>query len=518
VARPIEVVFVLLLLAGFAYALRITEHVYFYADDWLVIPQSWTFAGFLRPYNNSLSLISVASDRLLTSVFGFTYRPFMVVSLAALFLVPASYFFTTRRQFGTALAAFFALPLLWYGSHISLLPTVLNHNLALVGGIFCAAALNRGKRADIVLAAALALSLCAAGGGVAVAGACIVHCLCTRPHLRRWIAIAAPLSLWIVWWLVYVRSTSDIGPYAIGPSDITVFIRDLFYAAFRNIALDNVVVAWLLLAAFVAYGIRVLISGLRNSANFVAWSIGIIFWGVGIAQSRGVFSDASAFRYRYTALGFVLLAIVPVYPISWPIRTRLETDRRALYAAAAVILVLGAARGLAVRSDLRTFGEVQNNIGLTTRGESLVIGMKPAVEPDDRKLTFAFGWSTVGDVRAVLEHYGNPLAATPQNADRRLVELGAVRMSASATRNIACRRPTQPISYRGPTDGSLVIAARDTPIDVEVRRFADSWVRLGAINSGEAKQIILPMFGVTVPWQVRVVSAANACVESRARG
>ena len=105
------------------------------------------------------------------------------------------------------------LPLVWYGRYISLNPSQLNHYLALLGGIGCAAALNRGRRADWVLAGSLAFSLCSAGGGVAVAAACLVH---NALHASAAATLARRAwsrhSLWLVWWLIAVGHTSDTGP------------------------------------------------------------------------------------------------------------------------------------------------------------------------------------------------------------------------------------------------------------------------------------------------------------------
>ena len=60
-------------------------------------------------------------------------------------------------------------------ANLELRPATLNHYLMAVGTIGSAAALNRGRRADGVLAGTVTLSLAAAGGGLTVAIGCLCH-------------------------------------------------------------------------------------------------------------------------------------------------------------------------------------------------------------------------------------------------------------------------------------------------------------------------------------------------------
>ena len=122
-----------------------------------------------------------------------------------------------------------------------------------------------------MLAAALTLSLCSAGGGVAVAAACVVHNACTRAPVRRWLAVLGPSLLWFVWWLTANGGPTDLGPFGLSASNTVRFIRDLAYTPFDSAARGNAVVAVALLAAFVGYGIWAVSKGLRAGANFLAW-------------------------------------------------------------------------------------------------------------------------------------------------------------------------------------------------------------------------------------------------------
>ena len=366
-SHPVEVVFALLLIVAFAYELRITRGAYFFWDEWNLINQGGSLGGMFDPFHQALGFVIILHYRVLTELFGFDYTPVRVVALIGFVSVSAAYFLTTRRQFGAPLAALLALPLLWVGRYVSTSPNELNHQLALLGAIVCAAALNRGRRADWLLAAALAFALLSAGGGLAAAAACLVHNACTRAHLRRWLAVLAPTLLWGVWYLSFLGKV-DLGPNAMSSAQALRFLRDLSYTPFDSVALGVTAIGVVLAVAFVAYAIWALTRGLDHGANVLAWSMGLVAWGVGLVNSRGLLADTVTFRYRYFALGMVLLAVVPRRPIVWPARFPITTGGRWSLAASGVILVLGVGRGMAMRGDLQASAADWNQVGRVTRG------------------------------------------------------------------------------------------------------------------------------------------------------
>ena len=165
------------------YAQHVSHGLYFWSDDLRVIQQAGSWGRLLKPYNGALSTMSLLIDRASAEIGHLSFTPFMIAGALSLVAVPVSYYFTTRRQFGPPFAAVAAMTLLWC-REMDLRPAGLNHYLALAGGIFCAAALNRGRRADGVLAGALVISLVSAGGGLVIAGACLVHNALVRPPVR----------------------------------------------------------------------------------------------------------------------------------------------------------------------------------------------------------------------------------------------------------------------------------------------------------------------------------------------
>ncbi len=516
-AHPVEIVFALLCVGAFVYELRITRESWWYLDDWSGIQQSSAISQLLKPYNGSLILVSLLIYRVLLEVFGFDYTPFRVIGLLCLVGVPASYFFTTRRQFGAALAALLALPLLWFGKYVSLFPADLNHNLALICAIVCAAALNHGRRADIVLFVALAVAFASSGEGVAIAAACLIHSACLRAPLRRWIAIVIPTLLWVVWWIVAIdHHHSSLGHFTRTPSQMLDLVRNLAYAAFQSAALGSTVFTVALAAAFIAYGVWTVTRGLDRAANFLAWAPAAAIWIVGLGTTRGVFVSLTVFRYRYTVLCLILLAVVPRRPIVWPSWFPIVKDRRWLLGAAGVILVLGCARGLAVRSDLQADANTSATQGRETRAESVVIGLGPGVTGDTPlgfdwgPRSFLFSGMSASEIRALFSLYGQPFPTSLADADRKIVGLGGVDAHVVGTRDSPCEELTEPYTYKQTKGSTLLFWSADKSFSIDVRRFGDSWVTLRQVSPGHLVAVDFPWLPSAQPWQVRAIGACRA--------
>lgn len=505
VAHPVEVVFALLVVGTFGYSLRITGGSYFEADHWPMFAQAGSVGGIVEPYNGHLSVIVLALYRVLIDLFGFVHLPFQVVGTLSLLGVSVAYVATTRRRLGAPLAAFLGLPLL-LPAGMDLYSAALNHYLAAIGAVLCAAALDRGPRADGALAAALVFSLLSAGGGVAVAGACLVHGACVRPPLRRWLAVAVPTALWGLWYLA-VGARADEQPVDATVDQIVAFARDLVVGVFENLALGSRPLAVVLLVAFVGFGLWRLRAGLDAAANVVGWSAGLVVWAVALGFSRAGLGEEGAFRYEFVGLVFVLLAVVPRRPIHWPERFPLVADRRWVAVAACLLLVAGAARGLAVRSDLQDSARRGANVGRLVRGETLVLGLGPGVVDDATTLPFRFGVLSAGEVRTLLDRYGQPFPATPATADQRLVDLQAVRaVPVGRAAEPQCRPLTVP--FVQDLDRPRTYLGSDQGWTVEVQRFGQDWVEVGRGQPGQVLLVALPELNSDIPWLVR---ADGAC-------
>lgn len=527
-AHAVDVAFGLLAVGWLLYVLRITGELYFWSDELRLIEQAGSWGGLIEPYNGALSLVSLSIYRASAELSDLSYTPFMIAGALSLVAVPVSYYLTTRRQLGPPLAAILAMSLLWYDG-MSLRPAGLNHFLALVGGIFCAAALNRGRRADGVLAAALVLSLCSAGGALVVAGACLMHNVLVRPPLRRWLAVLVPSALWACWWVLIADATSPAAREQLTVGQAARVVRDLCYSPFDHAAFGIRPLAAFLLAAFLLHGAMQLRRGLAGGANFLAWSGAMVLWALALVRSRGSFADVHTFRYAYVSLGFALLALVPRQPIRWPEPVAL-TNRRWLAVAAVIVLVFGGMSGLAVRDGLQEFARRNAELGREAEGTMLVLGLGPDVIPDRRPITF-FGFhnphGSAGQVRALVERYGSPLDATSTTTvDQVLVDLDIVRARFAGRRpHPGCRPLTEPLSEPGmvtrglgvPAPGFVVAPTpaeplklwSSEPFTVDVRRYGDDWVRLADVRAGRSVTLTLPSLNTGKPWEVRADGACD---------
>ena len=152
-------------------------------------------------------------------------------------------------------------------------------------------------------------------------------------------------------------------------------------------------VTLVLVAIFGVYAVRTLARGLDASANLIAWSVGVAAWGIGLANNRGLLADASTFRYRYTALGLVLLAVVPRQPVRLPIA--LQRSRRYAYGALLVVLILGTVRGFAVRTSLQEATRLLNAYGHLDRNAAIVASLGPSVVDDGMPMPFGLSFFSV---------------------------------------------------------------------------------------------------------------------------
>lgn len=525
--HAVDLAFLAIAAAWFTYALRLSRGWYFWSDDLAVIHQSGSWNKLLQPYNGALSLVSLIVDRVAAEVGHLSFTPFAVAGALSILAVALSYFFTTRRQFGPPLAAVLSVPLLWFNG-MNLRPAALNHYLALVGGILCAAALNRSRRADGLLAGGLALSLCSAGGGLVVGGACLVHNALVRPRLRRWIAVLGPLALYGLWWLL-ARPVAK-SPDSPGATQTARIVRDLFLAPFYQAGFHLWPLAAALVVAYFVWGAMQLRGGLRAGANFVAWTAATVAWGLSLVQSRGSYASPAIFRYAYLSLGFVLLAVVPRRPIRWP-RALSPTNRVFVGTAAVVLVAFAAGRAFDARSTLRAYSRQYSEAGRKARGAMYVVGLGPGVIPDKTPIRF---WSsmnphgTAGELRALMERYDARFHATRQTIDEILVRRGVPRSSAGGRHEgAACQALAGPVTLApttfredelgaAPAYWDLFVSGpiayrlwSPTAFTIDVRRFGDQWVRLRKVPANTDVVVTLPALNTLQPWELR---ADGACL------
>lgn len=538
VAHAVDLAVGALALGWAAYAIRIGRGFSFLSDDLQLIEQAGSLGGLFEPYNGHASMLILGMYRLLAEAAGLHFGPYLVVGVLAIVAVAVTYYLTTRDRLGPVAAAVLTLPLLLHPDAV-FRPASANHYFVLVGAFLAAFALDRGPRADLLLAVAVGFSLAAAGGGLVVAATCLLHNLLTRAPLRRWVAVAVPLALWGVWWQLGADGELPTSPRRLDLGETVDLAVEMLAVPFVKAGLDDRVAAALLAVAFVAWAVTRLRGGLASGANVIAWTAAVVMWAVALGRSRGPIADAQTFRYGYLALGFVLLAVVPRRPLEHRFHLRSEAGsvlpRWALGAAAAV-LVLGGLRGIAVRDDLQVFAGWHTERGRFTVGTMLAAQLGPEAVPDDMPI-IVYGWGlphgTGAELRALLDRWGGPGEGLDgEGVDRELVDRGivAARVARGGRRPVACEPLRGPLVHPGTLIPGLGVVQRNMPqaalqegplwlrtaepVTIEVRRFGEEWVRVRRVDAERRVRLLLPSLDAEVPWEVRI--DGGACLEEQA--
>ena len=508
--HAVTIAFGVVVVASATYFLRITRASWFYADEWAMAVQVGRVQGIVDPYNGHLSITILGLYRVLLEVFGFTtHLPYRIAGIVSLVAVPVAMFLVARRRVGTPAAAIMGLVLLWFRG-ISLEPGALNHSLSLLGAVVCGYALvGRERRDDALVAASLAFALASSGGGVAVVVAAVVHSLCSRATLRRWLAVLLPSGAWLLWWLVFVppdpEAVQDLRP---GVLDLAEDAVRHAAASFRYLALGNRVMGGVLLVAFVAHAGWRVRQGLAAAANVLAWSAALLFWWFGLMWSRWLLIDAApGFRYQWVSAGYILLAVLPASRVTAPSWAAPSTRRGAIVGTVAVALV-AAFLVLSVRPDAQSFARTHAAIGRNTRSQVAVVLEPGSAVADGIKFDFNLGNLTARQLRELVRRYET--ADTPGETDRLLVDTRAVSLARGSPGVAPQGCEVLRRSFRAPPDSRVELYARTGASEIKVRRFGTDWVSIGRVEQGRPATLALPGYGSDEPWELS--ATPGACV------
>jgi hypothetical protein len=181
----------------------------FYFDEWnfLMNRRDWTIGTFLEPHNEHLSLVPIAIYKLLFVTVGIDdYAPYRVAVLLVHLLCVALLFVLVRRRVGDLLAVIVVLPILFLGTAWQdlLWPFQIGYLASVAAGLGMLLALERQTVVrDAVACVLIAVALASSSIGIPVAVLAIVELLARREPLKRlWLA-ATPLTLYLLWSLVY---------------------------------------------------------------------------------------------------------------------------------------------------------------------------------------------------------------------------------------------------------------------------------------------------------------------------
>ena len=406
---PVDAVFLVAIAVTIRDLLPPTRGTFFWADDWPMALRGRTPGDFLEPYNGHLSIVPIAVWRASYAVFGFgTYVPLRLVGLLSLVGISVAIFVVFRTRTGPLVAGVAATSILWYRG-TSLEAVAFNHYLVLVAAVVCAYALTqRGRNSDWAVAILLTFALSSAGGGVAVAAACVVHAACTRPGRARWLAVGVPSVIWLVWWVAYARHASELPEQLRLSTGQTVHaVYDGVRASFDGLAFGSRVGGIVLGVLFLAHLLWRLQQGLRASAIALAWSAALIVWWVGLAFNRAVLLDPETFRYQMFGSVMVLLALLPPAPI---VRMRAWRTPVAALALAAFVAVLA----LANHGPTVDAAHLQRQFASFGKQQMIVANQGRAAVPDAYHYGISLGYRSAREYREAVRLYGTPAHTDPR--------------------------------------------------------------------------------------------------------
>jgi hypothetical protein len=180
-----------------------TRETTLWTDEW-----GWALdrrsGSLLEPHNGHFSLIPLLLYRALFATAGMTdYLPYRVMITVGHLACGALLYVYARRRIGPIAALLPTAILLTLGPAWQnfLWPFQIAWLVSLAAGLVALLALDRGdRRGDAVACACLAVALASSGVGIAIAAGLVVDVIGRRRPI--WV-VAAPLALYVLWWLVY---------------------------------------------------------------------------------------------------------------------------------------------------------------------------------------------------------------------------------------------------------------------------------------------------------------------------
>lgn len=484
--------------------LRASRGQSFLRDDWAVATRSLSFGDLIQPHNNHLSIIPLAIYRVLLGVFGMeTYTPERLLGSGSLLLFGVALFLFARSRVGAPVALVVAVSVLWLPT-TNLTPFLANFHFALVCAVVCAAVMPAVDwRSDVVIGLALSVAFASSSVGLAVAAACAAHAVMSRARLSRWLAVAVPSLLWVLWWRTLGRPqrASDSPSVLDGLGDVADGVFESFKALTGGWWLGGVALlgGWALLLLY-----RVSTDP-ASTRTQLAWTGGLVTWWVGLVWSRpGAADSFDTGRYAYVGAVLIILSALPTRRVDW------LTTRTARWRMAAPALVVIATIILGNHDELRT--EAQRRVASADRAEMVLYELEAApelVEPAHR-LPLEMAGITVRDYREnVVPRYGSPIDVS-EAPDEALIERSALHapiMGPAPEDHPACAVGIVAL-YIG---HEVVLQTGDQPAMVRARRFGSSMHDVRRVPAGMSAVVRFP--GPTlIPYAPWVIDAPGACI------
>jgi hypothetical protein len=515
----------------------------FYYDEWnfLMNRRDWTIGTFLEPHNEHLSLVPVAVYKLLFVTVGIDdYAPYRVAVLLIHLLCVALLFVLVRRRVGDTLGAIMVLPILFLGTAWQdlLWPFQIGYLASVAAGLGMLLALERRTvMGDVAACVLVAVALASSSIGIPVAVLALVELLARRERLKRFWLVAAPVTLYLLWSLVYGNPRAAPGAedglwplLRLNIPDTPGYVANAAAGAFG--ALTGWGVEWgRPLAILGAIGLAI---WLASSRPFSPRALGVLaaaatYWGL-TGLFRAQLNLPSESRYLY--FGAILLVLLGVEFL------------RGVQLSSRALALLGV---LAVAFSVSNFGPLQDGShGLqTTAGlvapelgalELSGPSTDPQYRPDPARAPDVFA----GKYFDTVDELGSPadrpdeiarrLEPQRQAADTVLAQALAISLEPAEKRpppgsrptidaavagEVVVRRgcvtlqPTAPgtvLDVTAPPPGIAVTSSGDAPVEARVRHFASAFPEapLGTVGPRSVALLRFPARRGLGSWHVRL--------------
>jgi hypothetical protein len=533
-----------------------TRDTTFWIDewDWAQHRRGTDLDTFLRGHNGHLSLVPIAIYKLLFAVAGLDdYGPYRAVLILAHLACVVLLFVYARRRVGSFVALLAATLILFLGPAWQdiLWPFQMGWLISLAAGLGCLLTLDREDRAGDVLACILlGVSLASSSLGVPLALGVAMDLLWGRRRWRDGWIVAAPLTLYALWWLGYHDSAFLRHNVVLTPGFVADGIAASL-AAIAGLAGSTVpegagtLLDWgrpLAIAAAALLIWRLARVGTIPARVLALILIPLSFW-ILTALNRAQISPPFASRYLYVGAFFLVLLAVELARgthVPW---------RASLLMIVAVAAATVANVGL-IRDGGRFFRSTAEEATATLGALDIA---RPAADPGLIARAFPgypFVVIEAGSYFAAASDLGSPAAspseistqsaAARRAADAQLIDIYGVRLEPSPNRVPTGATPAVDavdggaVSDRGgcvvfraagiiganartdlqvtvPGQG-LVVTATGGPAEVGVRRFADAFQSLGTVAPSRRAAVRIRRDLASQPWRLQVVPTDRASV------
>jgi hypothetical protein len=286
----------------------------FFFDEWdfALLRHTGGVDTYLEPHNEHLTLLPVVTYKVWYAAVGLdVYTPYRLTAIALHLVCVALLFIVARRRVGNAVGLLAALSVLFLGSAWQdlLWPFQIGYLGSLAAGLGILLALDRhDRRGDLLAAALLVVSLAFSSVGIVLAVGVALEVLLRSDRLKRLWLLAAPLALYIAWYLAYSpESAARSSNLSMTPS----FMIDMAAAGLAGLA-GLAEPAWGAPIALLAGGaVGALLFRRAAITPRVAMLVAmpLAFWAL-TGLGRAHLSEPEASRYIYpSAVLLVLLAV-----------------------------------------------------------------------------------------------------------------------------------------------------------------------------------------------------------------